>query len=140
MTTEARAHDERTRPLAAARLGAIAAVTPVMMFLAWTAISHWGGTPVEFIQLLAVISAIALVAGWVVGGRSGRTIRSILLDAIAFPTIAWLIFLPIAAIWSTWPWGLLYGLVSSLYVIPLLTPFGAGWALTYYLLRRGMGV
>jgi hypothetical protein len=35
---------------------------------------------------------------------------------------------------------LLYGLASSLYVIPLLTPFGAGWSLTYHLLRRGMSV
>ena len=110
------------------------------MFLAWTAISHWGGTPVEFVQALAVISAIALIAGWIVGGRSGRRIRSIVFDVIAFPAVAWLIFLPVAAIWSTWPWGLVYGLVATLYVIPLLTPFGAGWAVTYYLLRRGMDV
>jgi hypothetical protein len=157
MTTETPEHDEPARSLPAARLGVIAGVTPVVMFIAWSMISPWDGTPVEFVQGLAIIAAIALVAGWIVGGRSGRSFRSMLLDTVAYPAVAWLIVLPIGVVGSTWTgvldgslgdpaevftsmfFLLLYGAVSAIYVIPLLTPFGAGWALTYYLMRRGMG-
>ncbi len=158
MTTDALGHDERRRPSAAARLGAIAGVTPVAMFLIWIGISGWGGTPFEFVQGLAIIAAIAVVAGLIVGGRSGRSVRSLLLDAVAYPAVAWAFVLPIGVVGSTWtrvidgslsdPAGvvtsmfflLLYGAVSAIYLIPLLTPFGAGWAVTYRALRRGMRV
>jgi hypothetical protein len=128
------------------------------MFLAWTSISGWSGTPIEFIQAITGIAAIALIAGWIVGGRSVRSIRGTLFGIVAYPAVAWLIALPIGVVASTWSgvidgsvrdpaaviassfFLLLYGAVSALYLIPLLTPFGAGWAFTYYLLRRGMGV
>ncbi len=76
----------------------------------------------------------------------------------AYPVVAWLLVLPVGVIGSTLTgvvdgslsdpaavvtsmfFMLLYGAASALYVIPFLTPFGAGWALTYYLLRRGMRV
>jgi hypothetical protein len=158
MTTEAREHGERTRPSAAPRLGALAGVTPVVMFLAWNAISGWGGTPIQFAQSMAVISVIAIVAGWIVGGRSDRSIRSVILDTVGFAVVAWLLVLPIGVVGSTWTgvvdgslgdpaavvistfFLLLYGAVSGIYLIPFLTPLGAGWSLTYYLLRRGMHV
>jgi hypothetical protein len=158
MTTDALEQDGQARPSGARRLGAIAGVTPVAMFVAWTAISGWGGTAIEFVQGLAIIAGIALVAGWIVGGRSGRSIRSVLLDTIAYPVVAWLLVLPVGVIGSTWTgvidgslndpaavvismlFMLLYEAASALYLIPFLTPFGAGWAVTYYILRRRMGV
>ena len=158
MTTSSLEQDGRPRPPTASRLGAIAGVTPVAMFVAWTTISGWGGTTIEFVQGLAIIAAIALVAGWVVGGRSGRSVRSVLLDTIAYPVVAWLLVLPVGVIGSTWTgvvdgslsepaavvtsmfFMLLYWAASALYLIPFLIPFGAGWAVTYYVLRRGMGV
>ncbi len=154
MTTEALNSDRSSRSHIS-RLGAIAAFTPVAMYLAWNRISGWGGTPIEFARATAVLMAIAIAAGWIVGGRSGHSIRIALLDCVAYAAVAWLITLPIGVIGSTLTGGafaspiaavgsvgsgLLYGLASSLYVIPLLTPFGAGWSLTYHLLRRGMRV
>jgi hypothetical protein len=157
MATNALENDTRA-PSDIRRLGAIAAATPITMYLVWNVISGWGGTRIEFIRATAVLLVIAIAAGWIVGGRSGRSIRSALLDCLAYAAVAWLITLPIGVIGSTWAGVsdgtfadpiaalgsmgplLLYGLVSSFYVIPLLTPFGAGWSLTYHLLRRGMGV
>jgi hypothetical protein len=158
MTTDTLGHAERPRPSTGARLGALAGVTPVLMFLAWNGIFGWGGTPIEFIQGLVIIAAIALVAGWIVGGRSRRSVRSVLLDTVAYPVVVWLLVLPISVVGSTWTgvvegslgdpaavvtsmlFLLLYGAASAIYLIPFLIPFGAGWALTYYLLRRGMRV
>ena len=153
MTTAALERDGQPRRSTAARLGAIAGVTPVVMFVAWNAISGWGGTSIEFVQGFAIIAAIALVAGWIVGGRSRRSVRSVVLDTVAYPVIVWLLVLPIGAIGSTWTavvdgslgdpaavvvsmfFMLLYWAASALYLIPFLTPFGAGLGLTYYVLR-----
>lgn len=157
MATEAVENDLRSRSRIR-RLGAIASITPIAMYVVWNQISGWGGTPIEFVQATAILLAIAITAGWIVGGRSGHSIHSALLDCVAYAAVAWLITWPIGVIGSTWAGVsdgtfadpiaalgsmgplLLYGLVSSFYVIPLLTPFGAGWSLTYHLLRRGMGV
>ncbi len=158
MTTDPLEHDDPTPASAAARLGALAATTPIVMFLAWAIISGGIGTSMEFLLALCVGSGIAVVAGWVVGSRTGSSVRGSLFGAIAYVAVGWLVALPVGAIWSTWArvkegtvsgpadvlasmgFLLLYGLVSSLYVIPLLTPFGAGWALTNFALRRAMRV
>jgi hypothetical protein len=158
MTTDAFEHSGPTQTSGAGRLGALAGVTPIVMFIGWTFVSRWSGSTRDFLVALAAICAVAVIAGWIVGCRSGGSIRSGLLDVVAYPAVAWLIWLPIGVLLSTLSgvadgtvsdpaaaiaskgFLLLYGLVSSLYVIPLMTPFGAGWAVTYYALRRGMPI
>jgi len=143
------------RPAAAGRLGALAGVAPSSMLAVWIWISGWGGTPGEFVLALSMLSIVAIVAGWIVGSRAGSSIPSTLLGVVAYALVAWLIYVPSAIIVSTWQGvrdgsiadlgsvavrtagGLAYGLVSSLWVVILLLPFGAGWMLTYRLLRRG---
>jgi hypothetical protein len=139
MTTHSLEHHGPARPPAAARLGAVAALTPIVMFVSWVAISGWGGTAADLIRALAVIGSIAVVAGWIVGSRSSGSVRHAVVGVVAYPAVAWFVMLPISAL-STGAWGVAYGLVSSLYVIPLLTPFGIGWSLTYYALRRATRV
>lgn len=136
MTTDALEHDGPTQTSAAGRLGALAAITPIAMFVAWIAITGWSGTSADLIRATAAIASIAVLTGWIIGARSHGSVRHTVVGVLAYPALAWLVMLPIGAIVSTQPWLVLYGLVASLYVIPLLTPFGIGWSLTYYALRR----
>lgn len=142
------------RPEAAGRLGALAGIVPTLMLAVWTWISGWGGTPGEFVLALSILSAVAIVAGWIVGSRVGSSTRSTMLGVVAYAATAWLIYVPVGVIGSTWQGvqdgsvadlgtvavrttgGLAYGLVSSIWVVILLLPFGAGWMLTYRLLQR----
>ena len=138
MTTDALEHDGPTRTSAAARLGAVAGVTPVAMFVSWIAITGWSGTSADLIRATAAMALIAVLTGCIIGARSSGSVRHTVVGVLAYPALAWLVMLPIGAIFSSSPWVVLYGIVASIYVIPLLTPFGIGWALTYYALRRAM--
>ena len=133
MTTDAFEQGGPIQTSAAGRLGALAGITPIAMFIAWVAMTGWSGTAAD-------IASIAVLTGWIVGARSRGSVRHTVVGVLAYPALAWLVMLPIGAIVSAEPWGVLYGLVASLYVIPLLAPFGFGWSLTYYALRRAMRV
>jgi len=137
MTTDAFEQSRPTRT--SARKGALAGITPVAMFFAWIAMTGWSGTSADLIRATVAIASVSVLTGWIVGARSRGSIRHTVVAVLAYPALAWLVMLPIGAIVSTTPWGVLYGLVASLYVIPLLTPFGLGWSLTYYALRRVTG-
>jgi hypothetical protein len=154
MTTDVLADVGPARRRSAGRLGALAGVTPLAMFGAWIAISGWGGTAGEFVRAAAEIALGSIVAGWIVGGRLGRSIAARLIGLVAYGYVAWLVLLPLNVAGSTWeelrsgqvsdPVGvvlaaggyLLYGLVSGIYAAVFLLPFGAGWIVTFLLLRR----
>lgn len=135
------------------RLGALAGLAPSLIFVAWISAGRFG-TPGQSLLAMATISGAAIVAGWIVGSRLGSSIRSSLLGVVAYVVVAWLIYIPIGALGSTWQGiedaslpdlgaavvrvagGLAYGLVSSSWVLILLLPFGAAWLMTFRLLRR----
>ena len=138
----------------AGRLGAVAAVTPMAMYLAWIAISGWSGDARQFALAAAEITLGAVAAGWIVGGRVGRSVAASLLGLVAYGFVAWLVLLPLNVAGSTWEdvrsgrvsdllgvvvaagGYLLYGLVSGIYALVFLLPFGAGWVVTFLILRR----
>ena len=152
--TGALAHDGPTRPPSADRLGALAAITPIAMFGAWIVISGWGGTASEFALAMAQITLGAVVAGWIVGGHLGRTIPGYLLGLVVYGFVGRLVLLPLNVAGSTWEdlrsgrvsdllgvvvaagGYLMYGLVSAIYTLVFLLPFGVGWIVTFLILRR----
>lgn len=154
MTTEVLARDGPRRRPSAGRLGALASVTPIAMYGAWIAISGWGGSASQFVLAGAEITLGAVVAGWIVGGRMGRSIPGHLLGLVAYGFVAWLVLLPLSVVGSTWEdvrsgrvsdlagvvlaagGYLLYGAVSGIYALIFLLPFGAGWIVTFLILRR----
>jgi hypothetical protein len=103
------------------------------------------------------LSLGAVAAGWIVGGRLGRSIPARLLGLVAYGFVAWLVLLPLGVAGSTWEelhagrvsdllgvvasagGFLLYGAVSGLYAVVFLLPFGAGWLVTFLLLLRAFG-
>lgn len=135
-------------------LGALAGIVPGLIVVAWTWIAGWSGTPGAFLVSLIAISVVAVVAGWVVGSRVGASIRSSMLGVVAYAAMAWLIYVPVGVIGSSWQgiqdgsltgpvavvvvmFGLLaYGLVSSIYMVMLLVPLGTAWMVTLRLLQR----
>jgi len=135
-------------------LGALAGIAPGVMFVALNSIMGWHGTLGEVLVPLTVVLIAAVVAGWVVGSRIGSSTRSSLLGVIAHAGVAWLTFVPFGVIQGTWQRvqdggatdpvavvvamvGLLaYAFVSSVYVVPLLVPFGAVWMVAFRLLGR----
>ena len=157
MTTGALAEERIPRRLSDGRLGALAAVTPIAMYGAWIAIAGWGGTPIELIRGLAGIGLAAAAAGWIVGSRVGRSVAGRLIGLIAYGLVAYLLLLPLNVLGGTWEdfaagrtssavelvgaagLYLLYGLVSGIWVCAFLLPFGAGWMVTFVLLRRALG-
>lgn len=154
MTTDVLAHDGPTRRPSAGRLGALAGLTPIAMFGAWIVIAGWGGTTSEFVLAAAQIALAAVVAGWIVGGRVGRSIPAHLIGLVAYGFVARLVVLPLNVVGSTWEelragrvsdlvgivlaagGYLLYGFVSAIYAVVFLLPFGAGWLVTFLILRR----
>ena len=154
MTMGALAHDGPTRRPSAGRLGALGAVTPVAMYLAWIAIAGWGGDVSQFVLRTAELTLGAVAAGWIVGGRLGRSIGASLLGFVVYGFVGWLVLFPLNIAGSTWQdvqsgrvsdllgvvvaagGYLLYGLVTGIYVSLFLLPFGAGWIATFLLLRR----
>ena len=154
MTMGSLAHDGPAPRPGAGRLGAVAAVTPIAMYLAWIAISGWSGDARQFALAAAEITLGAVAAGWIVGGRVGRSVAASLLGLVAYGFVAWLVLLPLNVAGSTWEdvrsgrvsdllgvvvaagGYLLYGLVSGIYALVFLLPFGAGWVVTFLILRR----
>jgi hypothetical protein len=51
---------------------------------------------------LAVILIVTVVPGWVVGSRVGPTFRGSVLGVVAYAAVAWLLWIPIGVIGSTW--------------------------------------
>ena len=124
------------------------------MYLAWIAISGWGGDAGQFVLATAEIMLGAVAAGWIVGGRLGRSVAGNLLGLAAYGFVAWLVLLPLNIAGSTWEdvrsgrvsdllgvvvaagGYFLYGLVPGIYALVFLLPFGAGWIVTVLILRR----
>ena len=89
-----------------------------------------------------------------VGGRLGRSVAASLLGLVSYGFVAWLVLLPLNVAGSTWEdvrsgrvsdllgvvvaagGYLLYGLVSGIYALVFLLPFGTGWMVTFLILRR----
>ena len=154
MTMGALAHDGPTRRPSAGRIGALAAVTPVAMYLTWIAISGWGGDPNRFALATVELTLGAVASGWILGGRLGRSVAASLLGFVAYGFVAYLLLLPLNVAGSTWEdvqsgrvsdllgvvvaagGYVLYGLTTGIYVSLFLLPFGAGWMVTFLLLRR----
>ena len=124
------------------------------MYLAWIAITGWGGDASQFALATAEITLGAVAAGWIVGGRLGRSVAASLLGLVSYGFVAWLVLLPLNVAGSTWEdvrsgrvsdllgvvvaagGYLLYGLVSGIYALVFLLPFGTGWMVTFLILRR----
>ena len=154
MTADVADDDVPAHRLSAGRLGAIAGITPVSMLAGWIAISGWGGTAVELIVAGAVVVVAAVVAGWIVGGRLGRSLPAHVVGVFAYGFVAWLVVLPINVVVATWDGMrsgqvsgllaavlaaggyLLYGALTGVYAVLFLLPFGAGWLATFVFLRR----
>ena len=140
-------------PPSAGRLGALAAVTPIAMFGAWIGFSGWVDPAGEVAVAVTAIAFGAAIAGWIVGGRIGRSIPKGL-GFVVYPVVAWFVLLPINVAGGTLvdlhagrlvdaigvlvaaTGYLLYGLVAGVYVFFFLLPFGAGWLVTFLILRR----
>jgi hypothetical protein len=132
----------------------MAAFTPIAMFASWVVIAGWGGTPFELVRGLLLIGLGAVVAGWIIGARVGSSIASALVGLVAYGLVAYLLLLPLNVVAATSEDAvegrisgavelvaaaagyLLYGLVSGIYVSVYLLPFGAGWLVTFVILRR----
>jgi hypothetical protein len=124
------------------------------MYLAWNWISGWWGDASRFALATAAITLGAVVAGWIVGRRLGRSVAGIALGIVAYGFVAYLVLLPLNIAGSIWEdvqssrvsdmlgvvvaggGYLLYGLVTAFYVSMFLLPFGAGWVVTFLILRR----
>ena len=154
MTTRTLDEERNPRQPSPGRLGAFAAVTPVTMYLAWNAIAGWGSSGAAFLLATLEITLGAVLAGWIVGGRVGRSIPRHVVGLVAYGFVAALVLLPLNAVGSTIGdvqggrvSGLLeiiaaiagyvvYGLVSAAYVAVFLLPFGAAWMITIVVLRQ----
>ncbi len=84
MTTNLFANDGPSRRPSDERIGAVASVTPIAMFGAWIAISGWSGTPGGFLVAATQIALGAVAAGWIVGGRMGRSIPGTVVGLVAY--------------------------------------------------------
>jgi hypothetical protein len=124
------------------------------MYGAWIGISGWGGTPVELVRGSVLIGLAAVVAGWIIGARVGRSLASELVGLVAYVPVAYLVLLPVNVLGAALEdvsagrssnalelviaaaTYALYGLVSAIYVSVFLLPFGAGWIATFLVIRR----
>ena len=154
VTMDVLANDGPTRRPSDGRIGALASVTPIVMFGAWIAISGWSGTVGGLVVALTQITLGAVAAGWIVGGRIGGSFRGRVLGFVAYAFVAWLVLLPLNVVGSAWEdvqsgrtsdlgevvlstgGYLLYGTVLGIYALVFLLPFGAGWIVTFTLIRR----
>ena len=138
------------------RLGVLAAIAPVTMFLAWNLIAGWGSSGGAFLLTTLEITLGAVVAGWIVGGRVGRSVPGHILGLVAYGLVGALVLLPLNVAGSTLgdvqagrisgvlevvvatAGYLVYGFVSAAYIAVFLLPFGAAWMVTVVLLRRAL--
>jgi len=156
MTTRAVADSGSAGRPSGGRLGALAAVTPMTMYLAWNVIGGWGSSGGAFLLATLEIALGALVAGWIVGGRMGRSIPGYILGLVSYGLVGWLVLVPLNVVGSTVAdlqdgliSGLLeivvaavgyavYSLPTGIYAVLFLLPFGATWIVTFVLLRRAL--
>jgi hypothetical protein len=127
------------------------------MYLSWNVVVGWGGDASQFALATAEIVLGAVAAGWIVGGRMSRSIPGHILGLVAYGFVGLLVLFPLNVAGSTVGDVLagrvsgvlevlvaaatyvLYGFVSGLYASVFLLPFGAGWMVTFVLLRRAVG-
>jgi hypothetical protein len=151
------AHDGLTPRPSGGRLGALAAVTPITMLLAWLLISGWDINTRSFAFAAAEYAIAGVSAGWIVGSRVDRSVAGGVIGAVAYGFVGWLVLVPInvaGAVWSDAQAGrvsdvlgiaaaaggyLMYGLIVGAYVFAFLLPVGAGWMVTFVLLSRVLG-
>lgn len=124
------------------------------MYGAWLFIAGWGGTSGQLVIASAEIAFAAVVGGWIVGRRLGRSVPARLGALVAYVFVARLVLVPINVVGSTWEdlragrisdlvgivgaagGYVLYGAVSAIYTTAYLLPVGAGWLVTVLILRR----
>jgi hypothetical protein len=124
------------------------------MLLAWLAISGWDITSRSFAFAAAEYTIGGVSAGWIVGSRVDRSVEGYVIGLVAYGFVGWLVLLPInvaRAVWNDAQGGrasdvlaivvagssyLLYGLIAGVYVFAFLLPVGAGWTVTFLILRR----
>ncbi len=156
MTTRAVADGGSTGRPSDRRLGALAPVMPVTMYLAWNLIAGWGSSGGPFLLATLEIALGAVVAGWIVGRRVGRSIPGYILGVVSYGFVGWLVLVPLNVVGSTAAdlqdgriSGLLeivvaaagyavYSLPTGIYAGLFLLPFGVGWIVTFVVLRRAL--
>ena len=136
------------------RSGALAAIAPALLIVAWTWVAARYQSIGELVLAVSVLAAIAIVAGGIVGARIGPSMTSSVLGIVAYAAVAWLVFVPVGVARTvlgalgegrmdasdlaiTLFGGLAYGLVSSLYMVILLLPLGVVWVVAFRVLGRG---
>jgi hypothetical protein len=135
------------------RLGALAGLAPSLLVVAWMSFGRFG-TPRDLLLVLVTVAVVAVLAGWIVGSLLGSSTRSTLLGVVAYAGMAWVIYVPIWVTRSMWQRAqdgsltdpaavlvalvgpLAYGLVSSVWAVPLFLPLGAVWMITFRSLGR----
>ena len=153
MTIATLANDGPRQAPSAGRIGALAAVTPIVMFGAWFGIAGWVGSAGGLALFVGEMALGAAAAGWIIGRRLGRSLSDAIMGFLVFGLVAWLVVLPLnVAAGSVMdlqsgkvadaigllaaPAGyLLYGLVVGIYASVFLLPFGLGWVVTFFILR-----
>ena len=137
------------------RSGALAAIAPALLIVAWTWVAAWYQSIGELVIAVSVLAVIAILAGGIVGARIGPSMTSSVLGIVAYAAVAWLVFVPVGVARTvlgalgegrikdasdlaiTLFGGLAYGLVSSLYMVILLLPLGVVWVVAFRVLGRG---
>jgi hypothetical protein len=153
MTSVIAQHGSIRRPSSGA-LGVLAAITPITMLLAWLAVTGWDVTSRSFAFAAVEYTIGGVSAGWIVGSRVDRSVAGHIIGLAAYGVVGWLVLLPInaaGAVWNDLQGGpmsdalaivvagsgyLLYGLIVGVSVFAFLLPVGAGWIVTFLLVRR----
>lgn len=137
--------------------GRLGALSGVLLALAFVALGLVAGGPPDLGEVLLALAAILVVTvipGWIVGSRVGPTIRGSVLGVFGYALMAWLLWLPISVVGSTWqgvrdgsfanPVEVILAIVFQLAYAALLSivlwivalPLGVFWMVTFRLLRR----
>ena len=136
------------------RSGALAAIAPALLIVAWTWVAAWYQSIGELVIAVSVLAVIAILAGGIMGARIGPSVTGSVLGIVAYAAVAWLVFVPVGVARTvlgalgegrmdasdlaiTLFGGLAYGLVSSLYMVILLLPLGVVWVVAFRVLGRG---
>jgi hypothetical protein len=84
------------------RIGALggALVSGIVVVLGLVASGPW--VLEDAVVGLAVILIVTVVPGWVVGSRVGPSLRSSVLGVLGYAALAWLLWVPISVVGSTW--------------------------------------
>jgi hypothetical protein len=121
---------------------------------AWFVSTGWVGSAGGLAFFVGEVAVGAVAAGWIVGRRLGRSLTDAIVGLLFYGLVAWLVLLPLNVAAGTVmdlqtgrvsdavgllaaPAGyLLYGLVAGVYASVFRLPFGLGWVVTFFILRR----